>query len=535
MRLGLTAKLFIAMLAVAVFAVLAMGVAARVSFDRGFLGYLTEQETARLDSVAASLTAAYREHGSWQFLQETPGPWFEVMRPYGPPAGPGMHGGNGPPMGPGPGGDRPPSFGPPPGLPPDVSDQGPPDLSHPPPDLAAGSGANPADAPPQGMPMRMPPGLPPGASSYSISDLTGAGLRFTLLDAQGHYLFGNPRAANGPHALKREIVVNGHTVGVLTMLSFRQVTEAGDLRFQTGQYRATWMVGMNALLLAGLLAIWLARTLLNPVHRIAKATHALARGDYASRVVTRSRDELGQLAHDFNKLALTLERNETMRREFVADVSHELRTPLAIIRGELEALEDGVRQLDAAAIHSLQAEVGTLSKLIDDLYQLSLADLGTMTYRKVDVDVGRLLETVVDTFQERLRKAPLTLELCLPPAPVTILADESRLQQVFNNLLENSLRYTDAGGQLRIACVATTDGVTVELMDSAPGVDDASLPRLFDRFYRVEASRNRASGGAGLGLAICRAIVDAHGGSIRASASPLGGLWLTIHLPAGNA
>jgi two-component system, OmpR family, sensor histidine kinase BaeS len=524
MRLGLTAKLFIAMLAVAVFAVLAMGVAARLSFDRGFLGYLTEQETARLDSVAASLTAAYREHGSWQFLRETPGPWFEVMRPYGPPIGPAANGG------------KPLSFGPPPGPPPGKPGDMPPDFSNrPPPDLGKG--------PPPSMPGTLPPDQPPpdmqpassSSSSYSISDLTGAGLRFTLLDAQGHYLFGNPRAASGPHALKREIVIGGHTVGILTMLSFRQVTEAGDLRFQTGQYRATWMVGMQALLLAGLLAIWLARTLLNPVHRIAKATHALAKGDYASRVVTRSHDELGQLAHDFNKLALTLERNETMRRQFVADVSHELRTPLAIIRGELEALEDGVRQLDAAAIQSLQAEVGTLSKLIDDLYQLSLADLGTLTYRKVDVDVGRLLEAVVETFQERLRKGRLTLDLRLSAQPTMIIADESRLQQVFNNLIENSLRYTDAGGQLRIACGGAANGVTVELMDSAPGVDDQSLPRLFDRFYRVEASRNRASGGAGLGLAICRAIIEAHGGSIQARPSPLGGLWLTVHLPAGSA
>ncbi|HTV85592.1 MAG TPA: sensor histidine kinase efflux regulator BaeS [Dyella sp.] len=519
MRLGLTAKLFIAMLAVAVFAVLAMGVAARWSFDRGFFGYLSEQESARMDSVAASLTTAYREHGNWNFLQQTPGPWFEMMRPFGPPSAPGA------------GSGRQPSFGPPPMPPPGNLGQPPPDFSNqPPPDLGKG--------PPPGAPGQSPPGQPPPgtqpASTYSISDLTGADLRFTLLDAQGKYLFGNPHAASGPHALKRNIVVNGRTVGILTMLSFRQVTEAGDLRFQAGQYRATWMVGMQALLLAGLLAIWLARTLLNPVHRIAKATHALARGDYASRVVTRAHDELGQLAHDFNKLALTLERNETMRREFVADVSHELRTPLAIIRGELEALEDGVRQLDAAAIHSLQAEVGTLSKLIDDLYQLSLADLGTMTYRKVDVDVGRLLESVVETFQERLRKAHLALDLRLPAAPMTILADEGRLQQVFNNLIENSVRYTDAGGQLRIACVAAGDGVTVELMDSAPGVDDRSLPRLFDRFYRVEASRNRASGGAGLGLAICRAIVDAHGGSMQAKASPLGGLWLTIHLPAGS-
>jgi two-component system, OmpR family, sensor histidine kinase BaeS len=518
MRPGLTAKLFLAMLAVAVFAVLAMGIAARVSFDRGFFGYLSEQETAKMQSVAASLQAAYREHGSWDFLRDNPRVWFEVMRPAGFDGGPGDF--DRPPFG----GQNPPPPGDPGQPPPDRPDQPPP--GQPPHDPGSG--------PPPGGPGSFPHG-PPSAMPLSVSDLTGASLRFTLLDAQGRYLFGNPTAATGPYSLQVPIVVGGKTVGMLTMLSFRQVAEAGDLRFQEGQYRASWLIGIAALVLAAMLAIWLARTLLNPVHRIAKATHSLAKGDYASRVDTQSHDELGQLAHDFNRLAVTLERNETMRREFVADVSHELRTPLAIIRGELEALEDGVRQLDGAAIQSLQAEVGTLSKLIDDLYQLSLADLGTMTYRKVDVDMGKLLEATVETFQERLRKADIALDLRMPASPATILADESRLHQVFNNLIENSVRYTDAGGELRIACAAVDDGVVVDLMDSAPGVDEKNMPRLFDRFYRVETSRNRASGGAGLGLAICRAIVEAHGGSIRAMPSPLGGLWLSIRLPAGNA
>jgi two-component system sensor histidine kinase BaeS len=212
-----------------------------------------------------------------------------------------------------------------------------------------------------------------------------------------------------------------------------------------------------------------------------------------------------------------------------------LRTPLSIIRGELEALEDGVRKLDRAAVKSLQAEVGTLNKLIDDLYQLSLADIGTMVYRKVDVDLSKLIETTAEAFQERLRKADIALELHLPAQSITVLADESRLQQVFINLIENSVRYTHAGGRLRIQCKTTQDGVNIDLMDSSPGVDEKNLPRLFERFYRVEMSRNRASGGAGLGLAICRAIVEAHGGTIEAKPSPLGGLWVTVHLPAGNA
>ena len=509
------------MFAVAIFAVLAMGIAARLSFDRGFLGYLSEQESSRMESVAASLTAAYREHGSWQFIRDNPRAWFAVMKPNGFPGGPFPHGMDHFPGGfdhdPGDRFDQPPPGDP--GQPP----------SDAPPPPSRGS------PPPPGNPEPPPTGTP-GKVTLTVSDLTGADLRFALMDAQNHYLFGNPSPSmNSPHTLKTAIVVDGKTVGWLIMLPFRDVTEAGDLRFQQGQYRASWVIGVAALVLTALLAIWLARTLLTPVHRIARVTHSLAKGDYSSRVETQSQDELGQLARDFNRLAVTLERNESMRREFVADVSHELRTPLSVIRGELEALEDGVRRFDAEALRSLQMEVGTLSKLIDDLYQLSLADLGAMIYRKTDLDIGRLLADTVEGFQERFRKAGMTLELQLPASPVSVHGDESRLHQLFANLIENSLRYTNADGRVRITCTTTGGDVTVDLMDSAPGVDETHLPRLFERFYRVEASRNRASGGAGLGLAICRAIVEAHGGSIAAKPSPLGGLWLSIRLPLEGA
>jgi two-component system, OmpR family, sensor histidine kinase BaeS len=517
MRPGLTAKLFLAMLAVAVFAVLAMGIAARLSFDRGFLGYLSEQETARMQSVASSLASAYKEHGSWQFLRDNPRAWFEVMRSLGAP---------------GPFGDHAPA--PPGGNPDHDADMPPPDPSHPPPP------DNPPPLPPQDQPPPFghpdhPPHINGPGSPMPFSDFTGTGTRFALLDDEGRFLFGNPAMATSAHTVKFAVTVHGRTVGTLLMLPFREVTEVGDVRFQRGQYRASWMIGLAALLLAALLAIWLARTLLTPVHRIAKATHTLAKGDYSARVATQSQDELGQLARDFNRLAVVLERNESMRREFVADVSHELRTPLAIIRGELEALEDGVRRFDNDALKSLQMEVATLNKLIDDLYQLSLADLGSMAYRKIDLDLGKLLADTVEAFQERFRKAGMACELHLPDSPVTMHADEGRLHQLFVNLIENSLRYTDVGGRLCISCTTARDSINIDLKDSAPGVDEQHLPRLFERFYRVESSRNRLSGGAGLGLAICRTIVEAHGGRIEAKPSPLGGLWMSVHLPLEHA
>ncbi|AZC96246.1 sensor histidine kinase efflux regulator BaeS [Pseudomonas chlororaphis] len=361
------------------------------------------------------------------------------------------------------------------------------------------------------------------------SDLTGALFRIALLDRDKQLVIGY--AAIGDDALLRPIEVAGSTVGWLAVSPFQSVTEAGGERFFQYQLRTSLAVGVASLLLAMLIAWWISRTLLDPVKRVAAATHRLAAGEYSNRVAEASNDEVGQLARDFNQLAYTLERNEQMRREFMADVSHELRTPLSVLRGELEAIEDGVRKLDRQSMQSLQSEVGMLSKLVDDLYELSLADVGALTYRKSECSLNELLQASVAMFQERCQAARLKVELKLPTQPLPLDADPKRLQQLFTNLLENALRYTDAGGLLRIRAGTEGDHLRVDFLDSGPGVEAEQLPRLFERFYRGEASRNRASGGAGLGLAICRSIALAHGGSLDADHSPLGGLWLTLRLP----
>jgi len=176
--------------------------------------------------------------------------------------------------------------------------------------------------------------------------------------------------------------------------------------------------------------------------------------------------------------------------------------------------------------------VTTLGKLIDDLYQLSLADVGALTYRFADTDLGELLRSRAGAFRERLAARGIGLETEIPEQPLPIVADEDRLAQLLGNLMENSQRYTAAGGRVRLACRRTPAGVRIELEDSAPGVEPARIPQLFERFYRADPSRSRESGGAGLGLAICRNIAAAHGGSIEAAPSPLGGLKVTVSLPA---
>lgn len=460
MKISITTKLFLAVLATAVLAVVAMGAASRWNFERGFVGYLNEQGVERLDAVLPNAVAAYRQHGSWDFLREGPGPWFEIMRPA---------------------------------------------------PLASGER------------------FEPGRTRPPVSDLTGAMLRVGLLDADRRVIAGFREVRQG--ATERAVVVDGKTVGWVVMAPFQNVSEAGDQRFQQNQARASWVIGSLCVLLAAGIAWWIARVLLGPVKRVAAATHRLAAGDYESRVAVTTHDEVGQLARDFNSLAHTLQRNEQMRREFMADVSHELRTPLGVLHGELEAMEDGVRRLDAQAVRALQHEVGMLNKLVTDLYDLSMADVGALAYRKADVDLRELIAASVDAFRERLASAGLRLELDLPAQPLPAFADERRMQQLFSNLVLNSCRYTDAGGVLRIAAREEGEQLAIDLMDSAPGVEAALLPRLFERFFRGEGSRNRASGGAGLGLSICRSIVEAHGGTIEAQASPLGGVWVTLRLP----
>lgn len=368
--------------------------------------------------------------------------------------------------------------------------------------------------------------LPPPPNS----DLTGAVVRVGLLDAQEQFVAGY-RQVN--EALpKKPVVVDGRTVGWLVLAPFEEGTEGADRRFQRSQTRGMAGVAVLALLMAAALAWWLSRRLTQPVTRLARATHQLAAGHHDVRVDLDRRDEIGVLADDFNRLAETLERNQTLRQEFLADVSHELRTPLAVLRGEVEALQDGVRPLTRDAIASLQAEVMQLEKLVNDLSELALSDVGALSYRMERLDLAELARQVAAPHAAALQRLGLTLRLDLPGGPVPVLGDAARLRQLLDNLLTNSGRYTDAPGQVVLSVSASDGQARLAVSDSAPSVPEAELSRLFDRLYRVDASRNRESGGAGLGLAIARNIVLAHQGQIGASPSPLGGVCMAIALPA---
>jgi two-component system sensor histidine kinase BaeS len=292
------------------------------------------------------------------------------------------------------------------------------------------------------------------------------------------------------------------------------------------------LIALATILVAGALAYPLSRRLSRPVAAFQTAARRLADGDFTARVPVSGDDELGRLGRDINALAESLERNEHARRRWVADISHELRTPLAVLRAEIEALQDGVRPLERAAVDSLHGDVLRLGRLVDDLYELSMTDLGALSYRKAEMDPAGLLEDDIDTLRGRFAAAGLELTLDNRlEGPARTLGDAHRLSQLFRNLLRNSLQYTDRGGALRVTLSRDGDRLLVDFRDTAPGVPPESLERLFERLYRVDSSRSRNTGGAGLGLAICRNIAEAHGGNLEARPAPEGGLWIRLTLP----
>src|SRR5256714_5210364 len=272
--------------------------------------------------------------------------------------------------------------------------------------------------------------------------------RLTLLDASRGLVVGNPELP--AETAIRPVVVDERTVGWIGRAPARRFVSAAEVNFEQEQLRAAWIIAAFALALAAAVALVLARAFLQPLKRVAQATHRLAAGNYATRVEVHSSDELGRLADDFNRLAQALERNEALRRRFMADVSHELRTPLAVLSGELEALEDGMRPLTREALASLRAEVNALGKLVDDVNQLALADSGALAYRKQMLDVVPLVAQALESHRDRLAERSLAVETAWNGA-APVVGDAGRLRPMFRNLVENSARYTERGRPRRVA------------------------------------------------------------------------------------
>ncbi|MGZ3184692.1 MAG: ATP-binding protein [Telluria sp.] len=519
MRLKIAHKIALAVIGVAMAAIGTMAWVTSTNLQRGFLNYLNEMQAQDVEQLSTLLAQRYRSEGSFDWLRHRPDAMRDILeqmqlRISAEPEG-GRHGRPPPrvdrPPRPDPRGPRPDGDGPPPDA------RGPePDG---PPGGMPGAGPDPRDDPP---PRAAAP--PPGAR-----DPMGFASRISIDDAGGQVILGPPDFRGG---IVRPIMVDGVEVGKVRLRPLRAAeTVQGANVFLRDQVRAIVLLAAVLLVASVLVAVLLARHLLRPVAALRDVTGRIARGDLEARAPLLSRDELADLALHVNAMAAGLQENEQQRRRMVADVAHELRTPITVIRGEIEAVLDGVRQATPEAFESLHAEILRLNKLVDDLHQLALADAAGLSFHWERCVLGELLAPLLQRYRDRAGAAGLALDWDLAATPLAVRADDARLTQVVANLLENSIRYTDRGGRIHVALDA--DGASARLVveDSAPGVPAEAHARLFDRLYRVDSARSRAHGGSGLGLAICKALVEAHGGTITAAASPLGGVRITMLLP----
>jgi two-component system sensor histidine kinase BaeS len=304
-----------------------------------------------------------------------------------------------------------------------------------------------------------------------------------------------------------------------------------DNEFAKRQQNHFLLTALVALGIALVCAIPLSYLLTQRVKKLAKHVQQLSEGDYQQRLSTKGEDEISILAENLNHLAHTLDQTEQARKRWVADISHELRTPLSVLKADLEALEDGVRKFDAKAITRLQKHATRLASLVNDLYQLSLTDIGAMSYRKQECDIREIIEELIVSLRDNVHQHGLELTYSLPQNSLIAFADPARLHQLFLNLFSNSINYTEAPGNIRVDLFAHAKDAVFVIEDSAPGVDAVHHEKLFERLYRAESSRSRETGGAGLGLSICRNIIDAHEGRVSIETSKLGGLKVSVYLP----
>jgi two-component system OmpR family sensor kinase/two-component system sensor histidine kinase BaeS len=324
------------------------------------------------------------------------------------------------------------------------------------------------------------------------------------------------------------LTYNGQTIGFL-------ITQAGAFRVSPrylGILAPTIGISFFTGALTFIIGFLLMRRFVDPLADVIGAAQAVAAGDLTTRVPDRVRgsDDMQSLVDSFNHMADALERNDTERRNFLADIAHELRTPLTVIRGRLEGILDQVYPSDEAHVAPVLEETYVLERLVEDLRLLTLAESRQLHFDKQPVQLGDLAERAVDLFRAEADEKEINLSVAVEADMPTVTADPQRVGQVIGNLISNALRYVPANGSVLVTVSKAGTGARLSVRDNGPGVPEEALPKLFDRFWRWDKSRVRAEGGAGLGLAIARQLVEAQGGKITAATVAGGGLEVTFVL-----
>lgn len=341
--------------------------------------------------------------------------------------------------------------------------------------------------------------------------------------------------------------VDGRTVGYLYWQGGMAFTAADQTFLVSRLTRGAITAGLIAAGLSLLLALLLSYTLMRPVRELTRAARRLGEHDLSQRVRVSGNDELAELARTFNNMADSLQQAEDSRRALTADIAHELRTPLAVQRANLEALQDGVYPLTPDNLAPVLEQNLLLTRLVDDLRTLAMADAGQLTLERTPTDIYLLVQRVIERFQPQASARSIALRFdsarAVSELHLLLNVDPQRIEQILSNLLSNALRYTPDGGQIAVKIIdtlagldaaagsGTPGGVQISVYDSGPGIPHEALPHVFERFYRVDRSRSRSEGGSGLGLAIARQLAEAHGGSLTVANHPQGGAVFILSLP----
>lgn len=457
------------------------------SFELAFKRYLRDQEQERFQPFIAALVEQYQVNHNWQWVLDEHRLWQQLMREY-------------------------------------IIENVQP-VDEPPPRtrpnnemLFNGNG---------------PFNRPPGANSSSRPNLgaqnaNGINPHVLLFDASDQVVIGN--VVNPAEIYRFNIEMAGEKIGSIGVRAQTSLLTAMQRVIDNQQNERLGLISLGLLLVSSLIAFWLATWLTLRIYRIKKGTSALVRGQYDHRIGLQSKDALGKLAHDFNGLAEALQHNRETHRRWIANTSHELRTPVAILAGEIDALKDGIRQATPEYLDGLSGDVERLSSLIDDLHQLSMTDIGALNYQKDEIHFVEFLDDELVKLQTLLPEQ-LELNWQKPQQDFLILGDYNRLAQLIENLLQNSIRYTDVPGIINVETYFDNQQVVLLWQDSSPGVTEKDFEKLLQPLFRVEGSRSRKVAGSGLGLAIVNSIVKAHGGTIKATHSELGGLQWCIAFP----
>jgi two-component system sensor histidine kinase BaeS len=360
----------------------------------------------------------------------------------------------------------------------------------------------------------------------STPDRLGLSSRLSLYDANRQFVVGEPSDIPVSY---RAIMVNNKVVGYLGLKPVLDQDDALSINFFSNQKRYLLLVYGLTFLTSLIAALLLATYFKKPIQRLLNATRELTKGHYQHQVKINRNDELGDLSTEINQLAVILDQHERSRRQWVADTSHELKTPLAVLQAQIEAMQDGIRKPTPEHFEAMLRQVTSLKKLTQDLADLAQAEAQQLTCYLAEVNPWNVLLQEVENFKPKFVQANLSISVQGEGANLQL--DIDRFKQIMVNLLGNSIRYTEAGGEVRVHTEQSATHWSVIVDDSPFGLTDEQLARLGERFYRVDDSRTRSTGGTGLGLALSGKIAQALGGKLSFEHSPLGGLRCKLTFP----